>query len=413
MNSKVNGAILLLMSITMMFSSCKKENVLPNNVTFPDVKTGEIAVFTRVGNPTGTSLSGWLQLTDKLTPSELTNKHAIQVPWSAPPAYLGNDIFLFPDFSPTGSQFLQKWTRSSNGSLTKTGEMILPDMSYGMSIAFASNTKAYLSTWLGKLIVFNPQTMQKTDEINLSSYAAEGIANPLFGGLFIHDNILYVPIIQVDGNYIPKTKPQVQVALVDIKDNKVQKVIYEKESGLSGGPYQYSEDTFVDEKGDIYMLASGNYGMNPEHKTGLLRIKKGETEFDANYKWVLNNQEIIGDPNKGIWLEVTAYAGNGKLYGLMDIPAYRKNPAMPDWYNDFSCMAVEIDIYAKTVKKLDIPLSMSIAPVVEKYKDVIVFGNKSKSDNGFYTYNPKTGETSKEAVIKLTGDAVGFHYFKP
>lgn len=220
MKSKVNGAILLLMSITMMFSSCKKENVLPDNVTFPDVKTGEIAVFTRVGNPTGTSLSGWLQLTDKLTPSELTNKHAIQVPWSAPPAYLGNDIFLFPDFSPTGSQFLQKWNRSSNGSLTKTGEMILPDMSFGMSIAFASSTKAYLSTWLGKLIVFNPQTMEKTGEINLSSYAVEGIANPLFGGLFIHDNILYVPIIQVDGNYIPKTKPQVQVALVDIKDNK-------------------------------------------------------------------------------------------------------------------------------------------------------------------------------------------------
>lgn len=33
---------------------------------------------------------------------------------------------------------------------------------------------------------------------------------------------------------------------------------------------------FVDEKGDMYLLCTGAYGMNPKYKTGILRIKKGE-----------------------------------------------------------------------------------------------------------------------------------------
>lgn len=411
MKRTINGALLLLMSFLELFSGCGKDPVDPSVIiTDPDVQVGDVVIYTRVGSPDGTDGAGWLQLTDGVSPKKLTNKNALQVPWGAPPIYEKNEIYTLPDFTPTGSLNMIKWKRE-NGKLVKSGEMELPAQSYAMGIAFSSPTKAYLSTWLGKLIIFNPQTMTTTGEIDLTSYAAEGTTVPLFGGLFLHDNLLYVPLIQVNKSYMPVTEPAVEIAVIDTRTEKVKKVIYERTSGLSGGPYQYSEHTFIDEKGDIYMMCSGNYGMNPKYKTGFLRMKKGESEFDPEYRWVLNDQDITGDPNKGVWLEVIAYGGNGKVYGLMDIPAYRKNPAMPNWFSDRSVIAVEMDLYAQTMKKLDIPLSMSIAPVVDKYKGLIVFGNMSEHENGFYTYDPKTGETSKEAVIKVTGQPVGFHYF--
>lgn len=78
----------------------------------------------------------------------------------------------------------------------------------------------------------------------------------------------------------------------------MERVIYEKASGIGIGAYTYGQQTFIDEKGDMYLMCTGAYGMNPKYKTGILRIKKGETEFDPTYNWVLNDQTIEGESGK-------------------------------------------------------------------------------------------------------------------
>ena len=89
----------------------------------------------------------------------------------------------------------------------------------------------------------------------------------------------------------------------------MERVIYEKASGIGIGAYTYGQQTFIDEKGDMYLMCTGAYGMNPKYKTGILRIKKGETEFDPTYNWVLNDQTIEGESGKTVWLLQSQYAG--------------------------------------------------------------------------------------------------------
>lgn len=180
--------------------------------------------------------------------------------------------------------------------------MPIPLNSVPRHISFVNATKAYLISLIGKLFIFNPQTMELTGEIDLSSYAAPGLAVPMFGSPFVHNGRLYVTLNQTDMTFQPATEPQIELAVINTQTDKVERVIYEKASGIGIGAYTYGQQTFIDEKGDMYLMCTGAYGMNPKYKTGILRIKKGETEFDPTYNWVLNDQTIEGESGKTVWL---------------------------------------------------------------------------------------------------------------
>lgn len=363
-------------------------------------------------NPGGQTGSGWMQLADGVSAKKLTNKNAVQVGYGMMPVCNGNDVYTFPAFGAQGDEnVVTKWRRSGT-KLTKTATMPIPLNSVPRHISFVNATKAYLISLIGKLFIFNPQTMELIGEIDLSSYAAPGLAVPMFGAPFVHDGRLYVTLNQTDMTFQPATEPQIELAVINTQTDKVERVIYEKASGIGIGTYTYGQQTFIDEKGDMYLMCTGAYGMNPKYKTGILRIKKGETEFDPTYNWVLNDQTIEGESGKTVWLLQTQYAGNGKMYATMDIPSYWTNPASPNWFTDKSLISVEMDIYNKTVKKLPIPMTSSYGGAVEKYRDLIVFAINGRNDVGFYTHNPATGETSPDAVVKVDGAPAYFHWFE-
>lgn len=406
MKKKMNGALLLLMSITMVFSSCEK-----NDAPTPDVSKGDIAISIMQPNPGGQTGTQWLQLLDELSPQTVSNRNAFQIGYGTTPSFYGNDLFTLPSYGDASSALVvTKWTRQ-NGQLVKMGELPLSPKDFISSVIIVSPTKGYLPSQMGSLYTFNPTTMEKTGEIDLTKYAAPGLSTVMLGRPFEHEGLLYTTIVQLGMDFIPKTEPSIDLAVIDVKTDKVLRIVKEKESGISVGTYTTGDNIFVDEKGDTYFLCCGLYGMMPSYKTGILRIKKGESEFDPTYKWVLNDQKIEGEPNKTIWLELGHYAGGGKLYAQMDIPAYWKNPAQVDWFTDKSCISVEIDLYSKTIKKLDIPRTTSYSVGVERYKDLIVFAVFGEKSNGFYTYDPHTGKASEEAVIKVNGYPFKFHWF--
>lgn len=410
MKKKISGAMLLLMSITtILFSSCT-----PNPPVVEDeVKVGDLLLNTMLANPGGQTGSGWMQLIDGFTQKTLSNKNAVQVGYGQIPVCHGNDIYTFPSYGAQGDEnVLIKWKRTK-GKLTQVATMPLPLNSTPRNIAFVSDTKAYLISTIGKFFVFNPQTMKMTDkEIDFAPYAAEGVGYPLFGAPFVHEDHLYITLNQTDLTFMPKTEPQIDLAVINVKTDSVERIIYEKESGIGIGTYTYGVQTFIDEKGDMYFICTGAYGMLPKYKTGILRIKKGETEFDPTYNWVLNDHPIEGEDGKTVWLLQAIYTVNGKLYGTMEVPAYRENPEAPNWFVDKSLISAEIDIYARTIKKLPIPTTSSYGGAVERYKDLIIFTVNGKNDMGLYTYNLLTGETSPEAVVKVTGMPTFIHYFK-
>lgn len=85
--------------------------------------------------------------------------------------------------------------------------MPIPLNSVPRHISFVNATKAYLISLIGKLFIFNPQTMELTGEIDLSSYAAPGLAVPMFGSPFVHNGRLYVTLNQTDMTFQPATEP--------------------------------------------------------------------------------------------------------------------------------------------------------------------------------------------------------------
>ena len=77
MKKRINGVLLLLMSITMLFSACSKDPETKPITTDPEVIVGDILVYTMLMNPGRWSVS---QETDKqkCRASRLRNDASVQ-----------------------------------------------------------------------------------------------------------------------------------------------------------------------------------------------------------------------------------------------------------------------------------------------------------------------------------------------
>ena len=302
--------------------------------------------------------------------------------------------------------------RVENGLLIQEKEtMILPSGSLPAFLTFDSEEKAYIScVGLGKLYIINPTTMQKTGEIDLSEYAIgkeSGDKNPEPGASVIRDGILYVGLAQDKSQFNPNTGAY--VLLIDTKTDKPIKMISDNRATMATA-YEYSGDPFIDEKGDLYIYCVGGFGYFANCTEGFLRIKKGETDFDQSYYFPI---ETISIPdikgNKAKYIYSKTYTGNGKLYGYFNVPGYVSNP--PDYVNDKSMQTFEIDVYNKTVKKMNFDGTTGWSCSQCKAGDYMVFGMASTQGTGYYLYNYKE-DKYEPLKIKTEGNPFKIQYLK-
>lgn len=182
--------------------------------------------------------------------------------------------------------------------------------------------------------------------------------------------------------------------------------------------------------GGFYTHADNDYTMESPFQKGLT-IKRDHNRFNAAAgviglkarKWyfdelkltlegITNNKQKIEGEENCIWLMTTYYAGNGKLYATAGVPKYWADPKMPNYLRDRSVVALEIDIYKKTVKKLPIPHDCAYASHVTSYDDVMLFSVYGENASGFYSYAPKTCKASDSPVVVTKGYAFWCHQFK-
>jgi len=373
---------------------------------------GKILIETTIKNPDGASGSSYIQLIPDFTKQTLNNKNSIQVQFDAGIRIYGNEIYVFPEFGKDGTQEVAKYTYNGTQQLIKTASLQLPPMSGTFNMVKASDNKAYAPMYnLGKVLIFNPKTMIKTGEIDLTSYATDD-NNPDPAYPIIRDGLLYVPLDQVGPNWMPNhEKKQVDVAIIDINTDKVLKVISETKSGLTFPTRPFLENMiFTDENNDLYIACTGGFGMDPRlAETGLVCIRSGETEFDESASWDMSQVTIEGTSYKVGSVTNCKYIGNGKLCAYIAIPELiNENP-----YTAKYSMAVLIDMKAKTAKKIDgIPLSDGHSIFIEKYKDLVVFGVYGDKEAGFFTYNPSSSEVSNGPVIATTGNPIFMYSFE-
>lgn len=284
---------------------------------------------------------------------------------------------------------LFKYKKNTN-RLEKSGNtLILPAKSTTNAMAFLNDNKGYITaSGTGKVIVFNPSSMTILKEIDLSKYAiGEGDNNPEPMGVIIRDNLLYVTLWQTKSLFNPN--PGCHVAIINTETDEPIKMISDDRAGMVGsdGP---TGDPFMDENGDIYFYCTGGFGYSSEND-GLLRVKKGKTEFDKSYYFPVKGQSINGiSGNAADYMYSKVYAGNGKLYTYLNVPANASNP--PDYVNDKSMQPFELDIYNKTFRKLDLLPTTAWSACVGIYDNNIVFGMSGEQGTGYYLYDYKAGK---------------------
>ena len=395
--------LIILGFIVGITSSCEEED--KNN---SDSGEGNILISTMLPNADGMSGSAYMQLIDNLSPASLTNETSLPVPFSSVPCVCGEDVFIIPGWGGE-SDMLIKYTRI-NGELVKQGEHMLPTQAGATNIVTKGDL-AYISCALsGEIRIINHQNMELVSNLDISDYGI-GDQNPNPASMLIRDNYLFVGLNQMVGGQFPAPgRPYSDVLIIDTDNYQVVKMLTDSISGISTptrpiDPYSI----FMDENNDIYIVGIGAWGALPGHNSGILRIKAGETEFDENYQFVFNSTNIEGESNKPDYVHSVRYLGNGKLYGTINIPAYYSDPV--NYIEDRTVVPVEIDLAAKSIKKLDFPYSNSFGVSVGKYEDYIVFGLATTNANGYYTYNPSTGEASTSAIITTEGYPYTFNAF--
>ena len=387
---------LAIMISLIFFVSCEKDEDV---VQLGGI--GDIVITTMTPNPDGMSGAAYMQLIDGIKDTSMTNTYAYSASFSSAPCAIGKDVYVLPGFG--GEKDLLKKYTLENDRLVKKWEHLLPTESGATNVVTNGNIAYIACSGTAEILVIDHTNHTEITSIDIADYGV-GEKNPNAGSMVIRDNYLYVGLNQMLGGFMPApNRTYTDVLIVDITTNEVLKMITDSTSGISTSTRPIDPNTiFIDENNDLYVVSIGAWGMSPGHNGGILRIKSGETDFDPDYKFVFNTTKVEGVDNMfSEFMQSVNYYGNGKLYATANFNALYSNPA--NYIKDRTVMPVEIDLAQQTIKKLDFPKSNNYGVAVGIYNDLVVFGLATTTDNGFYTYNPSTGESSKSAIVKTEG----------
>ncbi len=400
MNNFFKSWQLIALSLALLGAvACSDEN--NDNPVIPST-TGNVLLGTRLPNSNGITGAAYMQIIEYAIPASYDNKQAIPASHTAPPIVKGNDIYLLPGWR--GATDKLKIYSNQKGKLVSKGEIELLANSGANGLEVVGD-KIYVSySQMGKIAVIDKTKLKVTKLIDLEKYAV-GDKNPDPSQMIERDGILYVGLNQLQGGKpMPSPqRPKADVLLVDTKTDKVKKMITADFANMSmpTKPEADAYSIFKDENDDIYINCNSGFGFLGLD-AGFLRIKKGETDFDKSYAFQITQTTIEGEPNKASYVLALKYAGNSIVYATVDIPAYYSKPK-PNWAEDRTILPVKIDLKSKTIRRIGAPRSSNFAFCVDLYKDKVLFGLSTTTDNGFFVYDPKTDTMSNGAVIKTTG----------
>lgn len=251
--------------------------------------------------------------------------------------------------------------------------------------------------------------MVKTGEINVAKpeYGLDGSSTPNPLGLILRDGKLYVGCGEFD--QMPICKSGAHILIIDEATDTPEKIIHDMR--LSAASI-FDCGMFIDEKGDLYVTCWGSYGYVPDQKFGLLRIKKGATEFDPEYCFNMSDMNVEGVQGGKLQYSISNfYAGNGELYVLAYCPAFAS--ASPDYINEKTNYCLKADLYNCTMKALNLPRTNGYSCAINKYGDDILFGLATEQNGtGIFTYNRKTDQCSSAPIVKMQGTLMDILVFE-
>lgn len=353
----------------------------------PETAGGRFLITTNVVNADGASGVSYFQTVEKMEGS-INNTQARPAGFGVPPIVIGQHIFVLPDYMGSTKSVLTHYVTDKKSHLSERGALTLPANSGASNIVLASEDKAYLSMQnLGIVMEFNPTTMQKVRDIDLNALAQPEV-RVAPGAMVVRDGLLFVGLNQFDSQWMPHLK-QAEVAIIDTKSGKLLKKIVDTKHQLSFATRPIdAHSIFVNPKdGAIYLNCMGAWGFKPGFDGGILRIKKGETEFDADYALNIAQAKVENFNHTLNYLATVRLGSDGKLYAM--VTSYELD-ASANPYLAKVMVPVCIDLEKRTVTYIPgVKPSNGLAAVAEA-NGKIYFGVSNADDNGFYAYNLAT-----------------------
>lgn len=353
----------------------------------PETAGGRFLITTNVGNADGASGVSYFQTVEKME-GYIDNSQARPAGFGVPPIVIGQHIFVLPDYMGSTKSVLTHYVTDKKGNLSERGTLTLPANSGACNIVLASEEKAYLSMQnIGIVMEFNPTTMQKVRDIDLNALAQPEV-RVAPGAMVVRDGLLFVGLNQFDSQWMPRLK-QAEVAIIDTKSGKLLKKIVDTKHQLSFATRPIdAHSIFVNPKdGAIYLNCMGAWGFKPGFDGGILRIKKGETEFDADYALNIAQAKVENFNHTLNYLATVRLGSDGKLYAM--VTSYELD-ASANPYLAKVMVPVCIDLEKRTVTYIPgVKPSNGLAAVAEA-NGKIYFGVSNADDNGFYAYDLAT-----------------------
>ena len=407
--------ILTFCSLALLSVSCKKDdNTKPAPVPPSTVEyNGNFLLETSVKNPDGMSGSSYLQIIHKMAGGiAVDNSKAEQIEFSSSVQVEGNNVYIFDTMK--GTAGITRWTYDpTTQKLTKGATLDVLAGSMVGHLEKISDTKAYVPFYTqGVVWIINPQTMQKTGEINLSQYAHNDTSpEPAMG--ILCDGKYYLCLTQVNQGEGWQPYPDYQqcdVAIINPQTDVVEKVVSETTTKLTFPTRPMAQCKgmlFTNEAGDIYMATAGYFGYSKDNtKCGFLCIPKGKTEFDSSKSWDISTTTIAGTTYKPASVYNCLYIGNGKAVAYVGI--VELNGSNP--YTAKNAMAVLVDFNAKSISQIrGVPLTDGHSILITKLKDRVLFGAFGSDKRGLFAFNPAT--ETVEQILSTTGNPGAFHAF--
>ncbi len=262
---------------SFIWSSCSKDEDPINQQASGKMN---YALITQAGNyPNNTS---YFQGLENLNKDHIDNSRAKEfLQGSLLYEYKGGAIISFVGQPAT----MTRYTFNDRGETIAGNSIKDPAGRNFTSLCFVDEHDAYAGT-VGtggeyKVIRFDPSSMQKKGEVDISMIKKPGIPTIYIQQIIKRGNKLYMGVYY-EKDFNPAIDEAV-VAIVDIATQKVEKVISDGRTsrifiGSNEGAFALMPN------GDLYVMGYGTAAK----PSGILRIKNNEDNFDPNYFMNLN-----------------------------------------------------------------------------------------------------------------------------
>ena len=291
--------------------------------------------------------------------------------------------------------YLKKYQVEGN-TLTKVGEINTGEFTIPTSYTFVSDTKAYIAlAGAGKMFIINPTTFEKTGEIDLSQYAiGEGDINPEPADAVVRDGKLYVALTQIDSFQTYACRGVASLVIIDIATDTVDKHITDDRT-CGSGLLSPNNGMVIDENGDIYVNNTASFGYVAGFEAGFLRIKNGESDFDPDFFFSINQMTTDVEGGLSTYAYNHTYAENGDIYTTVFVPALTSNP--PNYAEDRNYVPYKLNMHNMSAQKVDLPATSGWSSYVFMYNNAPMYVLSTKNNgNGLF----RIGDTSPYVSVE-------------